>query len=411
MINNEILRNLMKKVDRSFYIYDEEEILNSINILKNNFSEFEFLYSVKTNPNKNILNLISKNNIGADAASSGEVKLSVLSNINKEKIIYSSPGKSRKDIENTLDKCIIVADSYNELSLINEIAKERKIILEVGLRINANYSVFGGEALSSKYGVDEESLMDYKEFIEDLKYIEIIGIHVHLQSQILDYKVIYNYYKYVLNLAMFCKEKLSFNLKFINFGGGLGISYSHFYETLDIDRLSAMSNNLIKKYKEKLNCRFIIESGRFLVCKSVTYVTPIVDIKISRNIKYLIVANGYNGFFKPTISEMIVSYTNEKVNLKMMEPLFTSYDSYKISLIKQIEEKDCEQEIVTIGGNLCTAADILAKDILLSKSEINDLISINNAGSYAYTLTPILFSSHERPVEIYFKNINDYIVE
>ena len=108
---------------------------------------------------------------------------------------------------------------------------------------------------------------------------------------------------------------------------------------------------------------------------------------------------------------MIVSYTNEKVNLKMMEPLFTSYDSYKISLIKQIEEKDFEQEIVTIGGNLCIAADILAKDILLSKSEINDLISINNAGSYAYTLTPILFSSHERPVEIYFKNINDYIVE
>ena len=59
MINNEILRNLMKKVDRSFYIYDEEEILNSINILNNKFSEFEFLYSVKTNPNKNILNLIS----------------------------------------------------------------------------------------------------------------------------------------------------------------------------------------------------------------------------------------------------------------------------------------------------------------------------------------------------------------
>ena len=66
MINNEILRNLMKKVDRSFYIYDEEEILNSINILKNNFSEFEFLYSVKTNPNKNILNLISKNNMWVD---------------------------------------------------------------------------------------------------------------------------------------------------------------------------------------------------------------------------------------------------------------------------------------------------------------------------------------------------------
>lgn len=410
MINNNILRELMKKVDKSFYIYDEEEILKSINILKDKFNEFEILYSVKTNPNKNIINFMSENNIGADAASFKEVKISNEANINKENIIYSSPGKTRKDLEESIDKCIITADSYNELSILNEIGKDKNIQLEVGLRINANYNIFGGDSLSSKYGVDEETLLEHKAFIDNLSNIKIIGIHVHLQSQILDYKIIYNYYEYVLKLALFCKEKMNFNLKFINLGGGLGISYSDSYKNLDIDKLSTMSNDLIKKYKEKLNTRFIIESGRFLVCKSGTYVTPIVDIKESRGTKYIIVQNGYNGFFKPTISELITSYTNTKDNLKMMEPLFTSYDSYKISLIKNSDKEINDREIVTIGGNLCTAVDILAKDIIFPKSEINDLISINNAGSYAYTLTPLLFSSQERPVEIYFKSLNDYII-
>ena len=409
MINNDILRYLMNQVNKSFYVYDEEEILKSINILKDKFSEFEFLYSVKANPNKHIINLMRKNNMGVDAASAKEVKLSALAQIDKEKIIYSSPGKTIQDIKSVIDECIITADSYNELNLLNDIAKEKGIILEVGLRINANYNMFGGNSLSSKYGVDEETLTAHKDFINNLKNIKIIGIHVHLQSQILDYNVIYNYYEYVLNLALFCQNEMNFNLKFINFGGGLGISYSDFYEDLDIDKLSYISNNLIRKYKEKINTRFIIESGRFLVCKSGTYVTPIVDIKTSRNIKYIIVQNGYNGFFKPTLSELIVSYTNKKNNLKMMEPLFTSYDAYKIDLIQNI--KTDEKEVVTVGGNLCTAADILAKDILLPKAQINDLISINNAGSYAYTLTPLLFSSQEIPAEIYYKSVDSYEID
>lgn len=85
----------------------------------------------------------------------------------------------------------------------------------------------------------------------------------------------------------------------------------------------------------------------------------------------------------------------------MMESLFTSYDSYKISLIKRENESEEIKEIVTIGANLCIAVDILAKDIVLQKAELNDLISINNAGSYAYSLTPLLFSRQEKTIEIY----------
>lgn len=406
MIKDDIILLISNKINKSFYLYDEKEILKSISNLRENFKEFEFLYSIKTNPNENILNFISKNKIGSDAASAKEVKLSIKANIKKENIIYSTPGKTKKDIEDTYDKCIITADSYNELCLINKVAQEKNIILNVGLRINANYNVYGNEPLSSKYGVDEEGLLDHKEFIESLSNIKITGIHVHLQSQILDYNIILKYYEYVLNLSVFCIDKMDFELDFINFGGGLGISYNNKDKDLDLHLLGREVSALLDKYKDKLSCRFILESGRYIACKCGTYVTPIVDIKVSRNIKYLIVKNAYNGFFKPTISEMIVTYANDKENLKMYEPIFTSFDSYEIKLLKQKEEYNNETEIVTIGGSLCTAADIMGKDIELPKANINDLILINNAGSYAYTLTPILFSSHEKPSEVYLCSNN-----
>lgn len=406
MVIDETILSLMKKYDKSFYIYEEKEIIRSINKLKENFTSFEFLYSVKTNPNKNIINTIRENKIGGDAASVNEVKLCVKAKMKKEDIIYSAPGKTKRDIEEIYDKCIITADSYHELELLNQIAKKRDIKLKIGIRINANYNVYNNKPLSSKYGIDEEDLMLNKEYIESFENLEIIGIHVHLQSQILDYKIIYNYYKYILDLAIFCKDKMNFNLEFINFGGGIGISYNDFQNDLNIELLGKMSDKLINEYRDRLNCRFIIESGRFIACKSGTYVTPIVDIKTSRNIKYLIVLNAYNGFFKPTISEMVVSYATSKENLKMYEPLFTSFDSYKVRLLRQNKKESMEREQVTIGGNLCTAVDIIAKDIELPHAEINDLIVINNAGSYAYTLTPILFSSQEKPLEIYLSKDN-----
>ena len=77
----------------------------------------------------------------------------------KEKIIYSSAGKTKQDIEETYDKCIITADSYHELEVINEVAKEHNIVLRVGVRINSNYAIEGGDILPNKFGIDEESLL------------------------------------------------------------------------------------------------------------------------------------------------------------------------------------------------------------------------------------------------------------
>ena len=192
-MQTEIIKDLMKEYKRPFYIYDEKVIGDQIQELKTNFPEFEFLYSIKTNPNKDVIKFISQNDIGSDSASKNEVFKSIDAGMPKEKIIYSSAGKTKQDIEETYDKCIITADSYHELEVINEVAKEHNIVLRVGVRINSNYAIEGGDILPNKFGIDEESLLPHKEFIDSLKNIKICGIHVHLKSQILNYETLYNY--------------------------------------------------------------------------------------------------------------------------------------------------------------------------------------------------------------------------
>lgn len=399
--NFSIIQNLMKEHGRPFYLYDESTIDSQINTLSSKFSQFEFIYSIKANPYTPVVNFIASKGVGADAASSEEVLISQRAGLPAEKILYSAAGKTRRDISITLDKSIVIADSYNELVLINNIAKEKDIHVKVGLRINPDYNMDMGKGESSKFGVDEETLINQKELLDSLTNIAIVGIHVHIRSQVLDYNKLYKYYENVFKLSVFCKETMKWELEFINFGGGLGIVYSELNETpLNLDLLSEECDRLLQDFKDKLNVRLIIESGRFLVCNAGQYVSHIVDIKESRGRKYLIVENGLNGFMRPSIVSLIDSYTDNAPNPKSYEPFFTTKDSFGFTIIGK---ENSSLEKVDLVGNLCAATDILAKDIMLPKADLEDIVVLSRAGSYAYSLSPLLFASHPLPLQFYVK--------
>lgn len=406
MKKNQIIKDLMNQYDRSFYLYDEIVIEEQIDKLKKNFPDFEFLYSVKANPYNPVVNFIKEKDFGMDAASEEEVHISERLGLEKEKILYSTPGKTKKNIENTIDKAIIIADSYNELKIIDEVARENNEKVKVGLRINIS-PVNSEIPMSSKFGVDAIGLLDNKDLFESLTNIEIVGIHVHLRSQILDYEILYRYYEKVFNTAVFCMDILGWNIEFINFGGGLGIVYSEENDTpLDMEKLQNKCSKLVRQYKQKLNARLIIETGRFITCYSGTYVTKVVDIKESMGIKYIVVEKGLNGFMRPSIAELLMDYSGRE-NLKASEPLFTAVDAFDFNIL----DKDKNFEKVNLVGSLCTATDVMAKGIELPKAEIGDIVTVSKAGSYAYSLSPVLFASHPMPLQIYLTKDEDLIIE
>ena len=397
-----IIQNLMRDYDTSFYLYDESVISRQIQSLSNNFRNFEFLYTIKTNPFAPIVNFTASKGFGADAASAEEVLIGHRAGLPFEKILYSTPGKTRKDIEKTMGKAIIVADSYNELRLINEISKERNQHLKVGLRININYAMDGGKGSSSKFGVDEETLIQNKDFISTLSNVQIVGIHVHLTVQILDHRKLFNYYEKIFELAVYCKDTLGLDLEFINFGGGLGIVYSLEHDKpLDVDKLGQECEELFQRFKSKLNVRLYIETGRYVICEAGWYITRIADIKESLGTKYLIVEKGLNGFMRPAVAKLIEAYAPAGADLKPAEPLFTGTAAFDF-MIPQGDKSSLEK--ASIVGSLCTATDIMAKDVFLPKAQIGDLVIVSKAGSYSYSMSPLLFSSQPLPLQFYLKS-------
>ena len=354
------------------YVYQKDVIDKSCKILKEKFENVEFLYSIKANPFMPVIKTIRENKIGSDAASSNEVLLSIEAGMEKNQIYYSAPGKTMEDLKKVWDKCIFIADSFHELDLLDKLAKDHGEILEVGLRVNPNYSMKDKKAHPSKFGVDEDKIFDFSWKYKNLK---LIGVHVHVQSQILDTKLLSNYYKNTYNLALKFSKLDFVDLKFINFGSGIGVSYD-------------------KKNKKDLGAKFLIESGRFLVMNSGTYYTPVIDKKYSQGKTYLVVKNAMNGFVKASMKEMLKDALGKECE-RAFEPLYTGINQCEFEIIGNSLEK----ERVDIGGHLCTSLDLLARDIELKKADIGDILKITNAGAYSYSLSILNFASHDLPKE------------
>lgn len=388
----------------SFYLYDESFIINNVNVLKENFPQIDFLYSVKCNPNRHVLHSVFAHGFGADAASLGEVLLANKAGLTKNKIYYSAPGKTMEDIEAAISKSILIADSLDEIRRIQMVSSQAGITANIGIRINPDFSFCGNCGQSSKFGIDEEQAV---EFIQnyDCKNVKITGIHVHLRSQELNARTLSDYYGKMLRLA----EKfhsLCGELNFVNMGSGMGIQYSVDETPLDMKLLGADISSELDKFKAAYpNTKLIIETGRYVVGKSGVYVTKVVDRKVSHKKTYLILKNTLNGFIRPSLAALVMRYAAQEEPAPF-EPLFTRKDAFQFLTLKDEEPT----ELVTLVGNLCTATDVVAEDIMLPHLECGDCIVITNAGSYAAVLSPMQFSTQEKPVEL-FLTTDEKIIE
>ena len=380
----------------SFYLYDESSIFRHIDLLKETFPQAQFLYSIKCNPNPHVIQSVCSRGLGADTASFGEVLAAEKAGLSPDQIYYSAPGKTSEDIRRAMSRSTLIADSTGELLRIQAAAGESGQILHAGVRINPDFSFGGGPGSSSKFGIDESQLY---EFLAEtpLKNVVIGGIHVHLKSQELRSEVLAEYYRNMFHLAETFEEKTGFPLKFLNLGSGMGIPYSPDDRPLDLEALKETTAELFAGFHASHpDTAILIETGRFAVGKSGYYVTRVLDRKISRGKTYLILENTLNGFLRPVLARLICRYSPDP-SPEGCEPLFTCRDECGIMTFK--EEPPSEQ--VTLAGNLCTAADVIAEDILLPHLEPGDIIAVTNAGSYAAALTPFQFSSQEKPAEFF----------
>lgn len=402
MTDKEVIRSCAEKWD-SFYLYEENGILESMEALKSSFPQIDFLYSIKCNPSPHVLQCIFGYGFGADAASSAEVQMAYDNGLLPGNIHYSAPGKTMKDIEDCIDKAILIADSIDEINRIQTVAARLNRVIDIGIRINPNFTFAGTCGVPSKFGIDEAQAI---EFLSEnsLANVKISGIHIHIKSQELDAEVLAAYYKRVFEVSKKL-AKLCGRLEFVNMGSGMGVPYSGTDQPLDLKRLHAAAGESIDEFKNNFpDTRILIEVGRYAVCKSGIYVTKVLDRKISYGKTYLILKNTLNGFFRPSLAKLIAHYAPQG-SLPGAEPLFTSRQAFDFLSLKE----EAPFETVTLVGNLCTASDVIAEDIRMPHLECGDVIVITNAGSYGAVLSPFQFSMQEKPIELFLTRNGEVI--
>lgn len=365
------------------YIYDLNIIRKKIESVKNNFSNYNLLYSMKSNPHKKILELMLKNNVGIDAASKNEVLEAKEIGFAPNSIYYSAPGKSCVDIRETFPFCTVIADSLNELSKINAIGEENNTIISVGLRLNiinnpiqqSNFEIMGGK--SSKFGIDIETLLKNVDIVSKYKYIRISGIHVYFGSQLMDEEIIAN--NFVIIAETFERLLKYFELEFVNFGGGFGIPYSDDEKELNLEKIKTLTeeNSLLREcILPKFRCN--LELGRFFVAESGLFITKVEDIKDSYGEKYVIFYGGMNSFFRPVFTRQ---------NHKIIQYVIRD-----------------EREVVNITGNLCTPLDEYFHGIKMNKWETGDIMAFQNAGAYGYSMSMHDFIGFDKPAQIFIES-------
>lgn len=393
--NEDVVKEQAKRYD-SFYLYDESQIVARAQDLKEHFPNILFLYSIKCNSNANVLRSVFSQGFGADAASAGEVRKALAAGVIKENIYYSAPGKSMEDIETAIRSSVLIADSIDEIKRIQMVAERINFIAEIGLRINPSFSFYGGNGISSKFGIDEEQAIAFiKEY--DFSNIKIAGIHVHLRGQELNADILAAYYESVLQVAKRIQDVNSTQLSFVNMGSGMGIPYAAEDVPLDIDKLSKSVNTALDTFRNSFpDTKIIIETGRYIVGKAGVYVTKVADRKVSYGKTYILLKNTLNGFSRPSLARLVAHYSLDQ-SPKGSEPLFTSTAAFQFNALSQ--KKPSEQ--VDLVGNLCTATDVIAEDITMPYLECGDIVVITNAGAYAAVLSPMQFSTQSQPVELF----------
>ena len=380
------VNKIVKKYKTPIYCYSQKKIKNNIQDLKNNFKNIDPLicYAVKANSNLGILKEIKKNNLGADVVSGGELMKALKAGIHPKKIVFSGVGKVAEEIEYAIKNKILLinAESKSEILEIEKIAKNKKKIVDIGIRLNPNTDAKTLSQISTgkkenKFGVNQKLFLHLVDLTKKSKHLNLKCLSVHIGSQILSHRPYQNMLKVVDKII----KKSKYKFEYIDLGGGIGIDYYHNNSQLDLRRYSQNIENFLKTN----TCKIIFEPGRSIVGNSAILITKIVYIKEGFKKDFVVLDVGMNDLMRPALygakHKIIPSKKNKKISLKSYEfvgPICESTDSFlTVKKYQKLNEKDylviCD--VGAYGMSLASNYNLRPKplEILIKGSKIQVL--------------------------------------
>ena len=355
---------LAKKYKTPFYCYSYTQLKNNYFTFHNSFKTIKpiICFSVKSNSNLTLLKELKKMGSGADVVSVGELLKAIKAGISAKKIVFSGIGKTEEEIRVAIKKRVLLinVESESEVNLINKISKEFSRKISIGVRLNPNVTGKTNKKISTG-GKNEKFGLIYKDFvnlckkIKKMKNLNLHGISVHIGSQITSVEP----FKKVLSVINTVINKTKINFRYIDLGGGMGISYSKNEGQINLKQYSKLVNKFIKNKDSKI----IFEPGRFIIGNTAILISKIIYIKKSNNKNFIILDAGMNNLMRPAL-----------------------YDAHHHIIPLKRKGKFPGRNLKFVGP-ICESTDKFSNQKTFSRIKEGDYVGLTNVGAYGMSLS------------------------
>lgn len=381
--NNELycedvpVAEIAKAVGTPFYLYSALTLKRHFDAFNESSKVLDSIvcYSVKANSNIAILNMLFKMGWGADIVSGGELFRAVKAGVDTGKVVYSGVGKTEEEIEFAIKSNILMfnVESVPEVHMIDRVAGRLGKKAGISFRINPNVDPKTHPYISTgmkknKFGINIKQALPAYENAAQLKNVDIIGLDCHIGSQLTEISPFNDAVGIIRDLILKLTSK-GFDIKYLDLGGGLGITYENEMPPHPSTYMNSIKN-ILKDYKGKV----IFEPGRVIVGNSGIFVSKVTYIKDSGSKNFIIIDGGMNDLIRPAL-----------------------YEAYHDIL--PVAKKSGSRVKADVVGPICESADFFGKDRIFGGVEEGDLLAVFSAGAYGFTMSSN-YNSRPRAAEV-----------
>jgi diaminopimelate decarboxylase len=388
------LAQAAEKFGTPLYIYSASTILDHYTRLDAALAPLDHLicYAVKANSNHAILKLLADAGAGFDIVSGGELFRAIKAGADPKKITFAGVGKTRGEIEYALEQNVhsFNVESEAELEQIDKIAGAKKKRAPIALRLNPDVDPHTHKYISTgshenKFGIALTDAPRIYERAAKMANIDIVGVQMHIGSQITEAKPFADAINKVAPLVSELKSK--YKIEFFSIGGGMGIIYRRALESGSgkwwHDHGGEPSAFSVRDYADAivpplrdLGVRILVEPGRFLVGNAGALLTRVLYLKKSVAKTFAIVDAGMNDLIRPAL------YQSYHEIVPIAVGCGDSPNRHKIDIV----------------GPVCESGDFFALDREMPEPREGDLLAIMSAGAYGFVMASN-YNSRPLPAE------------
>ena len=355
----------LNSIQTPFYYYDKallQQTLDAINAEAGKYEGYKVHYAVKANVDPALLGIVNASGLGCDCVSGGEVERCLMSGFAPSKIVFAGVGKADWEINLALDANIACfnVESEPELEVIDALAGAKGKMANVALRVNPNVDAHTHKYITTglsenKFGISMEMLDEVVDKALELRNINLIGLHFHIGSQLLEFEP----------FEMLCSrindlqdrfEARGVTFKTINVGGGLGVDYVNPDENL-IPDFATFFATYNKYFKLRPGQELHFELGRAVVCQCGSLISRVLYVKKGLNKQFVILDAGMSDLIRPAL-----------------------YQAHH--KIENISSTSAETETYDVVGPICESSDCFGTDEVLPVTKRGDLVALRSAGAY-----------------------------